>query len=115
MKNLRYAVAAPASLIGMALTPFFDRRFVTRGVVLAEGARWPRRLGWRFRAITFGHVILAVDELDDETMEHELVHVRQFERWGPLLLVAYPAASLVAAARGRRPYLDNHFEREARD
>ena len=43
------------------------------------------------------------------------VHVRQCERWGPLFLPAYGVASLVAWARGKRPYLDNRFEREAYD
>ncbi|MGH2754347.1 MAG: hypothetical protein ACRDLB_07915, partial [Actinomycetota bacterium] len=95
--------AAPCSLVGLALSLFFRRRYVTRGVIVAEGAAWPRRLGWRFRAITFGHVVLCVDELDPATLKHELVHVRQYERWGPLLFLAYPVASLGILARGGRP------------
>ena len=106
--------AAPCSAVGLFLSLFFRRRFVTRGVVVAEGASWPRRLGWRYRAITFGHVILCVDELDTRTLEHELVHVRQYERWGPIFFLAYPLASLGAVARGGGPYRDNPFEVEAR-
>ena len=106
--------AAPCSAIGLFLALFFRRRYVTRGVIVAEGASWPRRLGWRYRAITFGHVILSLDELDPETFEHELVHVRQYERWGPLFFLAYPLASMGAAARGLAPYRDNPFEVEAR-
>ncbi len=106
--------AAPASLVGMLLSPFFRARRVTRGVVLCEGAAWPRKLGWRFRAIAFGHVVLSVDELDDKTLAHELVHVRQYERWGLLLWPAYLAASLWAKLRGGGAYWDNHFERQAR-
>src|SRR5918992_1303394 len=105
--------ATPASLVGVLLAPFFDSRVRRGGVLLCQGARWPRRLGWRYRAITFGHVVLSVDELDDETFAHELVHVRQYERWGVLLLPAYGAASLWARLRGRRAY-DNAFEAEAR-
>ena len=105
--------AAPASLVGIVLSPFFDGRFVTRGVVLCEGARWPRKLGWRYRAITFGHVVLAVDELDGETMRHELVHVEQYERWGVFFFPAYALAALAAAFRGGHPYRDNRFERAA--
>jgi hypothetical protein len=92
----------------------FRRRYVVRGVLLCEGAEWPRRLGWRYRAITFGHVILAVDELDPETMRHELVHVRQYERWGPLFIPAYLFASARARLRGGHAYRDNPFEVAAR-
>ncbi len=110
----RLAWAAPASLAGLLLSPFFRARYVTRGIVLCEGAAWPRRLGWRFRAITLGHVVLSVDELDAETLEHELVHVRQYERWGLLLWPAYVVASALARLRGGAAYWDNHFERQAR-
>ena len=106
--------AAPCSVVGLVLSLFFRHRYVTRGVIVAEGASWPRRLGWRFRAITFGHVVLCVDELDPATLEHELVHVRQYERWGPVLFLAYPLASLRVLAGGGRPYRDNPFEVEAR-
>jgi hypothetical protein len=110
----RLAWASPASLVGIILGLFFKRRFVTRGVVLCEGAAWPRRLGWRYRAITFGHVVLAVDELDRATMDHELVHVGQYERLGIFFLPAYVLASLIAAVRGGHPYRDNPFEVAAR-
>ena len=43
------------------------------------------------------------------------MHVRQYERWGPLMGPAYLLASLVAWLRGRRPYRDNPFERQAFD
>jgi hypothetical protein len=106
--------ALPATIVGLLLSPFFKKRTVTRGVLLCEGASWPRRFGWHYRAITFGHVVLAVDELDDDTMDHELVHVGQFERWGVLLGPAYLMASIAAAMRGGSAYRDNHFERQAR-
>lgn len=85
-----------------------------RGILLCEGAAWPRRLGWPFRAITFGHVVLAVDELDLRTLRHELEHVRQYERWGLFLLPAYVAATLTACLRGGHHYRDNAFEVAAR-
>jgi hypothetical protein len=106
--------AAPGSLIGLLLAPFFKRRRVVRGVLLCEGASWPRRLGWRYRAITFGHVVLSVDRLDEATLRHELVHVSQYERWGPFFLPAYLGASLWCLVRGRHHYRDNPFERNAR-
>lgn len=106
--------AGPWSVLGLVLGLTFDRRRVTRGVLLCEGAGWPRRLGWRYRAITFGHVILCVDEADDSLMDHELVHVCQYEVWGPLFIPAYLAASLWAKLQGGRAYADNPFEVAAR-
>ena len=65
-------------------------------------------------AMTLGHVVIGRDAfLLDATRAHERVHVRQCERWGPLFIPAYFAASLIAWSSGKRPYLDNHFEREA--
>lgn len=83
-------------------------------MLLAEGASWPRQLGWRYRAITLGHVVLAVDELEPAIVDHEAVHVRQFQKWGPLMFVLYPLASLGAALTGGHYYRDNMFERQAR-
>jgi hypothetical protein len=64
--------------------------------------------------MTLGHVVLGVNQLAlDETRDHERVHVRQVERWGPAFIPAYLLASILAWMRGQDPYLDNHFEREA--
>jgi hypothetical protein len=65
-------------------------------------------------AFTLGHTVLGqTDAALDICREHELVHVRQFERWGPLMGPAYLGCSLVLWLMGRRPYLDNPFERQA--
>lgn len=65
-------------------------------------------------AITFGHVILyRTDEDRERCRRHELIHVRQYEHWGPFFLPAYLAASLVLLLRRKDPYRDNPFEREA--
>ncbi|MBC7784308.1 MAG: hypothetical protein H7144_10760 [Burkholderiales bacterium] len=65
-------------------------------------------------AMTLGHVVWAIDEPAlVRTREHERVHVRQYERWGPLFLPAYLLASLAMKLRGRDAYRDNPFEREA--
>ena len=110
----RIAWASPTSLLGLVLLPFFRNRWYTRGVILAEGASWPRRLGWKYRAITFGHVVLAIEELDEKTMVHELEHVRQYEKVGPLYPILYLLASIRAMLRGGHYYRDNRFELEAR-
>lgn len=66
-------------------------------------------------AMTLGHTILGQTPAAlDITRDHEHVHVRQFERWGPLMGPAYVGCSLWLILRGaERPYRDNPFEREA--
>ncbi len=65
-------------------------------------------------AFTLGHTVLGqTDAALDICREHELVHVRQFELWGPLMGPAYLGCSLALLLMGRRPYLDNPFERQA--
>ncbi len=67
-------------------------------------------------AMALGHVVIAQDQLLlDLTRSHERIHVRQAERWGMFFIPAYLMASLIAYLRGRQPYLDNPFEREAYD
>jgi hypothetical protein len=66
-------------------------------------------------AMTLGHVVVGVSSNAlAATRTHERAHVKQFERWGVLLLVLYPLAGLLAWARGGHPYQDNGFECEAR-
>jgi hypothetical protein len=65
-------------------------------------------------ALTLGHVVIGRDAAAlDDTRAHERVHVRQYERWGPLFVPVYFVASGWVAWRGGHPYLDNPFEREA--
>lgn len=126
MGTLRYLWAAPATCLGLALAGLGvsagGRICLHAGVLEAEG----RLLAWGLRhltlvaggvsAITFGHVVLARDaQTLTLTRAHERVHVRQYERWGPLFIPVYLAASVWAALRGRDPYLENPFEREARE
>jgi hypothetical protein len=116
-----YLWAAPCTAIGMALGL----------TALLCGARWQRHAGvlevarpdaaparpsmLPFVAITFGHVVLGRSTGDLERLRaHEHAHVAQYERWGPLFLLAYPLASLLALLRSGRPHYDNCFEVEAR-
>jgi Domain of unknown function (DUF4157) len=105
-----YLWASPNSLIGLAgaLTTA-SRPVRCRGVLLYEGRRTglARFLAWRgFTAITLGHVIVANQPLDDHLLAHELAHVAQHERWGPLFYPAYLLTSLTG-------YRRNPFERAA--
>ena len=119
----RYLWAAPYTLLGLALGGVavacgatIERR---HGVIEICGGRIGEALAHRhgargFSAMTLGHVILAVDLTAlGQFRTHEQVHVRQDERWGLLFLPAYLLSSLVQLLRGRNPYLENHFERQA--
>jgi hypothetical protein len=81
------------------------------------GVKWLLQqffLGEGAMALTLGHTILGqTDVALDISRDHEMVHVRQFERWGLLMGPAYLGCSLVLWLMHRRPYGDNPFEREA--
>ncbi|MBX3438049.1 MAG: hypothetical protein KF861_11205 [Planctomycetaceae bacterium] len=65
-------------------------------------------------ALTLGHVVLGQSAAAlDMSREHEWVHVRQYERWGPLFLPAYLACSLWLWMQRRDAYRCNPFEHEA--
>ena len=66
------------------------------------------------RAQTLGRYVFARERLSPELVEHELEHVRQWARLGPLFLPAYLASSLAALMRRRHPYSANRFEVAAR-
>ena len=123
--GLKYAWAAPTTAVGLLfllLAPIGGRigtqvvdgvlelhgglvsLFLCRGTLLKNGAS----------AMTLGHVVLGryLYALD-WTRDHERVHVRQCERWGPLFLPAYIFASAFIWLRGGKFYEENPFEREA--
>jgi hypothetical protein len=119
-----YVWASPASLIGASvgvcglLTGGGWQ--ATRGVLEFHGGcihwafvRFPRV---KPAAMTLGHTILgrSIEALEC-TRDHEHVHVRQYERWGPFFLPAYLLCSVVIWFQGRDPYRDNPFEVEAFD
>jgi hypothetical protein len=101
------------------------------GVGLVAGTRvrfrdgclefWGGNVAWLLRrlpnspiAMTLGHVVLGIDETSlCRVGLHERIHVRQYERWGPLFLPAYGLASWWAWRRGLNAYFDNVFEVEA--
>jgi hypothetical protein len=67
-------------------------------------------------AMTLGHVVIARSKkVLDHCRDHELVHVRQYERWGPLFVPAYLACSVWLMLNRQDPYLENPFEKEAYD
>jgi hypothetical protein len=65
-------------------------------------------------ALTLGHCILGQStESLHAARDHEHVHVRQYQRWGPFFLPAYLAWSAVLWFQGRDAYLENPFEVDA--
>lgn len=125
LRVLLYLWALPVTLFGMLVAVVVRSSggslLRVDGVLEAAGGwpAWVLKRGFPFSgavaAITLGHVVVGVS-LDalTATRAHERAHVRQFERWGVLLLVLYPLAGVYAWARSGHPYRDNVFEREAR-
>lgn len=113
---------SPASLLGLVLG-LSSLAFGGRGRRIGRTLEfWGGSTTWFLRhalplpaaAMTLGHVILgrSDDDLAD-ARRHEWVHVRQYERWGPLFIPAYLGLALGLWLRGRHPYWDHPFERDA--
>lgn len=119
----QYGWAAPVSVLGLvaALPAVLLGASVQKvdGILEVTGGRLPRWLSHlppacQFGGITLGHVVLCTCPRTMAALRsHEQVHVRQYECWGILFLLAYPASSLWALLRGLDPYRDNWFEQEA--
>ena len=115
--------ASPYTLLGLLLGGIglgTGGRAQVRGRVVefyGGGVKWLLRQffwGEGAMALTLGHTVLGqTDAALDIAREHEMVHVRQYERWGPFMGPAYLGCSLVLWLMGRRPYRDNPFERQA--
>ncbi len=121
-RSLVYLWAAPTSSVGLLAGVL---TLATKGKVQCERgalefhggfARWfLERQVVNASAMTLGHVIIGRDARDlAECRDHEQVHVRQVERWGPLFIPAYLIASVVAWKKGGHYYFDNVFEQDAR-
>jgi len=120
---LGYLWASPATAVGalVAVTALCTGATLRRvdGSIEVAGGCFARGLrgappSWRFVAITLGHVIVGIDhDALARARAHERVHVHQYERLGVFFFPLYIASSGLAWLRGRDPYLDNAFEREA--
>jgi len=125
MRRSIFAVAwaSPWTAVGITIgvvgIPFGGQYVVRSGVIeFHDGlAAWLlARLPYRPMAMTLGHSVLGRTRAAlDVSHEHELIHVRQYERWGILFVPAYLLASAWVWRQGRDAYRDNPFEREAYD
>jgi hypothetical protein len=119
--SLLIAWAAPWSALGLvvglaALASGGRMRRVGRVLEIYGGAaRWLlEHFPAEPCAMTLGHTVLGrTGAALDVCRAHELVHVRQYERWGPFFIPAYLLCSLALWLRGADPYHDNPFEIEA--
>jgi hypothetical protein len=118
-----YLWAFPATVLGLIFVP---ESLLSGGVRTVDGVVEVHGRMVRFflthctllrggaSAMTLGHVVIGRNgKLLEQTRRHERVHVRQYERWGPLFIPAYVMLSIVLYFRGLRAYEDNPFEREA--
>jgi hypothetical protein len=123
-RTIKLLWAAPCTAVGLApaaaVLLFGGRaRLTPRAIEVAwrdspaSCGQLARRLP--YRAITLGHVVIAVTRRElDALRSHELVHVEQYERWGALFFLAYPASGAWQWLAGRNAYWDNPFEIQAR-
>ena len=92
-RALAYLWAAPMTAVGLLLGATTGVRPVVRdGVLLFPGARGPAAALLRaqgYAATTLGHAVIATRGPSPSLMAHELVHVRQAERFGVLFAPVY--------------------------
>jgi hypothetical protein len=117
--------ALPGDLVGLAVMRLCGGLRPTREVPRADGppallVEDPRaglyldNVPLKPYAQTLGRYILSREPLPDTIIRHELEHVGQWTRLGPLYLPVYGAASFLAILAGRHRYFDNLFEIAAR-
>lgn len=111
-RTVAYAWAAPVTFVGLLAGLVTGARPALRdGVLVFAPARGVAGLALRLRgfsATALGHVVVARHEPGPALLAHELVHVRQAERLGPLFVPVYLALWL------RYGYVRHPLERAAR-
>lgn len=107
LRWLAYVWASPNTLLGLLLGALsFQRPRVGRGILVFAGP--PRGFVWLLHAfkrsaITFGHVVLSNRPLEGPLLVHELHHVWQYERLGPLYIPIYVLVFVFTGYR-RHPF-----------
>lgn len=118
-RTIAYTWAAPTTCVGLlagGLTLISGGQAQIRRGALEFHGGFSRWFGEKrgFAAMTLGHVIIGRNpDCLDGCRDHEHVHVRQVERWGPFFIPAYLLASAWVWKKGLNAYLDNPFEVEA--
>ena len=123
-RALRYVWAFPNTLVGLSFLPLvlftggrvqlIDGVLELHGRLVSTVLRHCVPLRGGASAITFGHVVLGCDARTlAATRDHERVHVRQCEVWGPAFIPAYLLAGVGSLLAGSGAYDGNYFERQA--
>lgn len=118
-----YLWLLPVTLFALVLVPLLGVQLVgvSSGIFVFHSKKeslmrwWFERFG--FAGITLGACIFfrrMSDATQPRMVRHELQHVAQGMRWGPLFPLAYLGASLISRMRGSGIYTGNAFEAEAR-
>ena len=104
LRFVAYVWASPNTLLGLLFGVLsFQRPRLESGVILFDrhlrGFVWTLHL-FRRAAVTYGHVVLADRSVEGSLLVHELHHVRQYERLGPLYIPLYILIWLFTGYRG---------------
>jgi hypothetical protein len=107
LRVLAYVWTSPNTLLGLLLGLLaFQRPRRTNGILVFDahvrGSTWALGL-FRRSAITYGHVVLSNRPVRGSLLVHELHHVRQYERLGPLYVPLYVLIWLFTGYR-RHPF-----------
>ncbi len=123
VRLVKYFWAGPWTLVGLSIGMLGlitgGKAWWRGGVVEFAGGFVTFYLRWfplirNAAAVTLGHVILGRSQQAlEHSRAHEMVHVAQYERWGPAFVPAYLACWVFFGLCGRNPYYDNPFERQA--
>jgi hypothetical protein len=129
LRAVQWLWALPLTLCGLPIwlcMRFFKQKHCVAHIYHAQAAILFVAIGgpaqWLLRRHPFGAMdamvvgccVFAQDQdAYDRTLAHEMVHVQQGLRWGPLFPLAYALASAWAHCRGGCAYADNVFERQA--
>ena len=94
LRTLVYTWTLPNTLLGMLLGwAAFQRPRRMEGVYVFDGqvrgTLWILQRVFRRTAVTYGHVVLSCRPLEGRLLTHEVHHVHQYERLGPLYIPLY--------------------------
>ena len=125
LKILQIVWASPNTLLGLLIGTtgilFGGKCQIERGCFEFYGGPIQKLLtlvpiGSGALAMTIGHTILGQTKAGLAVVrDHEHIHVKQYERWGPLFIPAYFLSSAFMWLNNKDPYRDNPFEVEAYD
>ncbi|MGH2710929.1 MAG: hypothetical protein ACRDH9_06980 [Actinomycetota bacterium] len=104
LRVLAYVWASPNTILGILFGLLsFQRPRTQDGILVFDADRrgfiWLIAL-FRRAAITYGHVVLSNSPVQGSLLVHELHHVRQYERLGPLYIPLYVLIWVFTGYRG---------------